>query len=95
MHKGEVVYRRGLPGGGFVAIYTLPVRSLLGQRRVEGNLVVERRDPDRRTGHEPPVVARATGDDAASVFERLFPVAQSNTLVAAHCLAAAREKQSV
>lgn len=95
MLKGEMVYHRALPGGGFVAIYALPVRSLFGQRRVQGNLVVERRDADRRVGHEPPVVAQSTGDNVAAVMARLFPVAQSNTLLAAHCLAAARQKLTV
>lgn len=95
MLKGEMVYQRALPGGGFVAIYALPVRSLFGQRRVQGNLVVERRDADRRVGHDPVVVARSTGADVSDVMERLYPVAQSNTLVAAHCLAAARQKLTV
>lgn len=86
MGESAMVYQRALPGGGYVAIYAAPTRSLLGVRRVEGSLVVERREPPRREGHEPPVVARATGHSLASVLDDLFPLAQSNTAVAARCL---------
>ena len=93
MRESEVVYRRTLPGGGFVAICAAPSRTLLGQKRVEGSLVVERREQARRAGHEPPIVARATGESVASILNYLFPVAQSNTALAAECLAASRERK--
>lgn len=86
MRESTIVYCRALPGGGYVAIHAAPTRTLLGQRRVEGTLVVERREPPRREGHKPPVVARSTGSSVTAVLDDLFPLAQSNTAVALHCL---------
>lgn len=87
----EQIYLRQLPGGGFVAIDVSPVRTLLGQRKYRGEVVVERRaERYRREGHPAPVVASAEGPSIASVFYKLFPVAQSNTAVATHCLAKQR-----
>ena len=86
MRENTVVYRRSLPGGGWVAICATPTRTLLGQRRVVGTIVVERRALQRREGHEPPVVARSTRDSLTAVLNDLFPVAQSNAALAAECL---------
>lgn len=86
MRERTAVYRRALPGGGYVAIYAAAIPTLPGQQPVEGHLVVERREPSRRDGHEPPVVARSMGSSVAAVLDDLFPLAQSNAAVASHCL---------
>jgi len=90
--ESEQVYVRNLPGGGFVAIETSQVRSLMGKTRYRGVVVVERRDKSRREGHEAPVVATAEGATLASVLQELFPLAQSNVAIANHVLARKRRK---
>ena len=90
----EQVYVRHLPGGGFVAIQAKPVRTLLGQRRYRGAVVVERRiDRDRRAGHAAPTVASAEARTIATLLHELLPVAESNAALASRCLAAARGRQ--
>jgi hypothetical protein len=91
-HESEVIYRRELPGGGFVAIEATPTRDFLGRRRYRGAVVVERRGPARRSGHHPPVIASAVATTTASLFHTLFPVTHSNVRVASECLALARER---
>jgi hypothetical protein len=87
----EQIYRRPLPGGGFVTIEATPVRNLLGKRRYRGEVVVERRAAsDRRVGHDAPVVACAEAPTIGTVFHELFPVAHSNIALATKCQAAAR-----
>lgn len=85
------LYRRSLPGGGYVAIEVVPSRTLLGQRTYHGDVVVERRAArDRRAGHDAPIVARTDAADLDTVFHELFPVAHSNTAIASGCLEQAR-----
>jgi hypothetical protein len=82
----EQIYRRRLPGGGFVAIDVTSRMSLTG-RRYRGAVVVERRgDQVRRSGHTAPVIARAEAGDVATVFSDLLPVAQSNVEIARRCI---------
>lgn len=86
--QSQLIYTRQLPGGGFVVIDVAPTRNVLGRRRYLGCVVVERRgNRDRREGHVAPTVARARAATIASVFHDLFPIAQSNIVVAARCLA--------
>ena len=80
--ESEQVYVRHLPGGGFVSIEAIPVRSIVGRNRFRGVLIVERRQKDRREGHTPPVVATAEGPTLAAVLHELFPLAQSNAAIA-------------
>src|SRR5262245_54932362 len=88
----EQVYQRKLPGGGYVAIEVTPVRTLFGQRRYHGEVIVERRvERERRDGHVAPAVARADGSSVAEVLHELFPVAQSNTAVAIGVLSHTRD----
>jgi len=91
----EQVYQRRLPGGGFVAIEVTPVRTLLGQRRFHGEVIVERRiELERRSGHPAPSVASADAASLAAVLHELFPVAQSNTAVAIGVLTHTREHRA-
>lgn len=89
------VYCRQLPGGGFVAIEIKAVRTLFGQRRYRGEVVVEQRvEVERRRGHVAPAVASAERETVAAVIHELFPVAQSNTLLASSVLTHRRDSQA-
>jgi hypothetical protein len=64
------------------------MRSLLGQRKYHGEIIVERRiEQARRKGHSAPVVATADSATIGAVFHELFTVAHSNVAVAGRCLA--------
>jgi hypothetical protein len=90
------IYRRQLPGGGYASIRVSDRRDVTGRARFHGELVVERRvEESRRTGHTAPAVAQAEGESATSVLHALFPLATSNTLVAAACLARTRHSLPV
>jgi hypothetical protein len=90
--ESEEVYRRPLPGGGFVAIEVTPTRNILGRTRYRGEIVVERRSRlDRRVGHEAPVIAELSAASLNSVFDDLFPTALSNVSIAAICLKRQKE----
>lgn len=94
-HASEQLYRRQLPGGGFVAIEIKPVRTLLGHRRFHGEVIVEQRiERERRNGHVAPTVAVAEGETISAVFQELFPVAHSNAAVANHVLKRRRDSRS-
>ena len=87
----ERVYLRALPGGGYVAIETMPVRTLVGQRRYRGAVILERRtNVNRRAGHQPPVIALAEASSVATILDKLFPLTQSNAALAAECLCQTR-----
>ena len=93
-HGAQQLYRRQLPGGGFVAIEVTAIRTLLGQRKYHGEIIVEQRaELERREGHAAPTVAVAEGDSVASVLHELFPLAHSNSLVANQVLKRRRESQ--
>lgn len=87
----QQIYFRDIPGGGHVSILATPFRDLLGRRRYRGEVVLERRSADRRSGHRPPAVARAEGISHAALLHRLFPIAHSTPLLAGACLALATE----
>ena len=72
------VYRRELPGGGYVAI------SVERQREFSRTRVcVERRARDaRRAGHVPVVIAEAEGDDRSPAFGDLYRIAADNAAIA-------------
>lgn len=57
----------------------------------DGRIVVERRAQQRREGHEPPVIAKASAAHAEGVVDQLLPAAQSNAMIGAALL----RKQSV
>lgn len=75
------VYRRELPGGGYVAI---SVKREFADREVPRIRVsVERRaEDDRRTGHVPLVIAEADGDEGSPRFTELYRIAADNAAIA-------------
>jgi len=92
----EVLYRRTLPGGGFVAITQSKVTPRAGHPHFHGEVVVERRtDASRRDGHRAPTVAVADARTESDVLRELFPVANSNTLIATACIARRRASDRV
>ena len=80
MRAEKSVYRRTLPGGGYVNVEVDPTTET-GTHRA--HVAVERRaDPSRRDGHEPPVIATAEGRTLQGVFAKLFAIAADNVSVA-------------
>jgi hypothetical protein len=74
----KAVYRRELPGGGYVAINVERERELMRTR-----VFVERRARDaRREGHLPVVIAEAEGDDRSAAFGDLYRLAADNAAIA-------------
>ena len=72
------VYRRDLPGGGYVAIKVQRDRALTRTR-----VSVERRcGSERRTGREPVVIAEADGDERSVGFSDLYRLAADNAAIA-------------
>ena len=85
--RGTALYRRPMPGGGYVEVEldSPPVDGLSeGQGGpMRGRVVMERRaDPGRRYGHLAPVVAELTGDDRDELMADLFRLAQDNAALA-------------
>lgn len=81
---GERVYRRDLPGAGFVEIDVHTAAAAPGERAAHcTRLFVERREErERRIGHTPPVLAEIVGDDTASATGELFRLASDNAALA-------------
>ena len=79
MAEEAVLFTRDLPGGGYVAIESLPSEAGLHRARV----CVERRtDPDRRMGHVPPIIVTLEGGSQAELFEELYRIAVDNVEIA-------------
>ena len=76
------LYERRLPSGGYVAIQVSPVRTFFGRPKVRGEVIVERREPARRVGHRPPIVAVTERDDAFQAAKQLVAIARSDELLA-------------
>ena len=82
------VYRRELPGAGYVAIDVMDesddeprAHPETEQRRIR--VSVERRaSEERRTGHAPPIVAEFAGDDRAPEVGELYRMAADNAALA-------------
>ena len=93
------VYRRELPGAGYVAIDVTPAYddtaedgSEVGRSRVR--VYVERRaSEERRSGHAPPVVAEFAGDDRAPEIGELYRMAGDNAALARALLAWQSKRQ--
>ena len=80
MRPEKTLYRRALPGGGFVNV-DVEAPTASGVHRAY--VAVERRsDPVRRDGHVPPIVAKAEGETRQSVFAQLLAIAVDNVAVA-------------
>jgi hypothetical protein len=75
------VYRRELPGGGYVAI---DVQRRAAERKAcRSRVSVERRSEDeRRKGHRPVVIAEADGDERSPAFTELYRIAADNSAIA-------------
>lgn len=84
MRPHPVLYRRDLPGGGYVVIETaLAVGDGAPAGAHRARLVVERRAAGpRRAGHTPPVIAQQVGPDARSAADALRAVAADNVQLA-------------
>ena len=74
-----LLYSRGLPGGGVVTIEAVSKET----PEVTARISVERRiDPQRRDGHEPPVIAQAQAPTQSTAFKELYQIASNNVAVA-------------
>ena len=72
------VYRRDLPGGGYVAIDVQCERELTRTR-----VSVERRSKEeRRDGHRPIVIAEVEGDERSAGFAECYRMAADNAAIA-------------
>jgi hypothetical protein len=80
MDRRRVLYHRELPGGGFVNVEEETASS--GDVRRAHVAVERRREPFRRDGHEPPVIASAEGITTHSVFRQLLEIASDNVAIA-------------
>lgn len=84
--RAKELYRRELPGAGYVAIDLTPQDDSESVRTSAGSRIrvsVERRaDEQRRSGHHPPVVAEFTGDDRAPEVGELYRMAADNAALA-------------
>ena len=81
------LYRRELPGAGYVAIdLTRSSDDTSDVQRSEASrirLFVERRaDEERRVGHTPPMVAEFAGDQRAPEVGELYRMAADNAALA-------------
>lgn len=80
------IYRRELPGAGYVAIeVTRTHEESSGRDPVDCRIrvYVERRDSaERRIGHEPPLVAEFAGDERAPEVGELYRLASDNAALA-------------
>ena len=85
--SGATLYRRPMPGGGYVEVelHAVPAAATSGRmvRMVRGRIIMERRaDPGRRHGHQAPIVAELTGDDRDELMADLFRLACDNAALA-------------
>jgi hypothetical protein len=78
------VYRRPMPGGGYVDVELEAEReSETAGRSASGRVIMERRaEHGRRAGHQPPVVAEMVGDDIDELMAELFRLARDNAALA-------------
>src|SRR4051812_27591307 len=85
-HDDPSVYRRDLPGGGYVAIEV--ERDITTTRT---RVSVERRAlADRRDGHQPIVIAEADGDERSPSFTDMYRIAADNAAIARALMAIER-----
>lgn len=83
--RATELYRRELPGAGYVAIDLAHDDESESSRASEGRIrvSVERRaDEKRRSGHHPPIVAEFTGDHRAPEVGELYRMAADNAALA-------------
>jgi hypothetical protein len=85
--RGALLYRRPMPGGGYVEVELdaspADARSSGRGGPLQGRIVMERRaDPGRRSGHAAPVVAELASDDHDELIADLFRLARDNAALA-------------
>jgi hypothetical protein len=85
--RGAPLYRRPMPGGGYVEVEldASPADAAAsgGGGPLRGRIVMERRaDPGRRYGHSAPVVAELASDDHDELIADLFRLARDNAALA-------------
>ena len=85
--RAKQLYRRELPGAGYVAIDLMQLHDELeSPRGSQGGRIrvsVERRaEEERRSGHHPPIVAEFTGDYHAPEVGELYRMAADNAALA-------------
>lgn len=85
--RAKELYRRELPGAGYVAIDLMQAEDDAESVRTSTSsrirVSVERRaDEERRSGHHPPIVAEFTGDDRAPEVGELYRMAADNAALA-------------
>ena len=85
--SGAALYRRMMPGGGYVEVELDAPPAGAAPRassaRVHGRVIMERRaDPRRRYGHQAPIVAELSGDDRDELLADLFRLARDNAALA-------------
>ena len=85
--RAKELYRRELPGVGYVAIdLTQPYEESESVHALASSRIrvsVERRaEGERRSGHPPPIVAEFTGDDRAPEVGELYRMAADNVALA-------------
>ena len=79
--RATELYRRELPGAGYVAIDLAHDESESEAGRIR--VSVERRaEETRRSGHHPPIVAEFTGDHRAPEVGELYRMAADNAALA-------------
>lgn len=81
------LYRRELPGAGYVAIDVTHMddatRGGVAENGSRVRLFVERRaDQERRAGHQPPIVAEFTGNARSAEVGELYRMAADNAALA-------------
>ena len=82
---GATLYRRTMPGGGYVEVELDAPSADTGSAaaRLRGRIIMERRaDPGRRYGHRAPTVAELSGDDRDELMADLFRLACDNAALA-------------
>lgn len=85
--SGAALYRRPMPGGGYVEVELDAPPAAAGPgsaaARVRGRIIMERRaDPGRRYGHRAPIVAELSSDDRDELMADLFRLACDNAALA-------------
>lgn len=84
----QALYSRRMPGGGTVRVELLVSEpGAVAAERARGRVVMESRAQTPATPEEEPVIVEEVeGDDASSVVDELFRIAQDNAAIARRVL---------
>lgn len=79
--SSAIVYRRELPGGGYVTIDRDV--DVAADEMPRTRVWVERRgESQRRNGHAPPIIAEIEGDEQSPAFADLYRMVSDNAAIA-------------